>query len=284
MLNIPGEFRAEEMDFIQDCSFPTSLKYVRQLQSGNIFSSAVCWTEDGELMSGGRKIIHQYDAETGSLVKQVNQNRWIGSMAIYKKSIVALSSTDDSRTTQPILMFLLPDLTEAKSVGNFTFTSCYSNNLIAVNPKTCDVILIDPNNKLLSVYSSSSELLFSTTLLGLRAPTAIVVLKDESLLIADCQNGSVNKFRLNNQKLEHVWTCLGLVSPTALSFDSAGIIYCLAAKLDPESGGQNSVISVISKEGITVVFSIISTLDIIINKLAYISGSYYNMYDLMVYN
>lgn len=266
LLNISGEFHAEDMNFIQDCSFPTSLKYVRQLQSGGLYSSAVCWTEDGKLMSGGRNTLHQYDAESGSLVKKVNQNRWIGSMAIYKKSIVALSSTDDSRTMQPILMFLLPDLTEEKSVGNFTFTSCYSNNLITVNPKTRDVILINPNNKLLSVYSSSSELLFSTTLLGLQAPTAIVVLKDEYLIIADCQNGSVNKFRLNNQKLEHVWTCLGLVSPTALSVDSAGSIYCLAAKLNPES-----VITIISKEGyITVVFSIISMLDIIICKLAYI--------------
>jgi len=121
-------------------------------------------------------------------------------------------------------------------------------------PSTSNIIILNPNTKQVLVYSNKGGLNCTIKLIGLQNPTAIQAVPGQSVLISDCNSGSVSKFRLANQKLEHVWTYLGVINPTALSVDLKGWIYCLALINDPATGNQIPAIKIISEEGKTCIY------------------------------
>jgi len=238
--------------FIQDCSSSVALGFVKQLTSG-YHSSTVCWMENGSLLSGGEHNLHQYDTESGSILTQVNQKKYIGSVAVGKNVIVGIASTNDGGGS-PVFMLFSADLKLQNTVANFSFSSSYMNNLVTVMPSTSNIIILNPNTKQVLVYSSKGGLICTIKPIGLQNPTAIHALPDQSVLISDYNIGSVSKFRLANQKLEHVWTCLGVINPTALSVDLKGWIYCLALINDPATGTLVLAINIISEEGKTCIY------------------------------
>jgi len=121
-------------------------------------------------------------------------------------------------------------------------------------PCTSNIIILNPDAKQVLVYSSKGGFICKIELIGFQNPTAIQAVPDQSVLICDCDIGSVSKFRLANQKLEHVRTYLGVINPTALSVDLKGCIYCLALINDPATGTQSRAINLISEEGKTCIY------------------------------
>jgi len=246
-----GKFQKEAMMFIQDCSSSTALRFVKQLTSGH-YSSTICWMENGSLLSGGRSKLYQYDTESGSLITQVNQTNYIGSVAVGKDFIAGISSTNSGSNS--FFVLFSTDLKLQKTVATLNFPFSYMNNLVTVIPSTSNIIMLDPNTKQVLVYSSKGGLICTVKLIGLQNPTAIQAAPDQSVVVSDYDIGSVSKFRLANQKLEHVWTYLGVINPTALSVDLKGWIYCLALINDPATGTPVPAIKIISEEGKTWIY------------------------------
>jgi len=240
------------MIFIQDCSSSTALKFVQQLTSG-YNSSTICWMENGSLLTGSGSNLHQYNAESGSIITQVKQTNYIGSVAVGKDFIAGISGTNSGSNS--FFVIFSTDLKLQKTVATLNFPFSYMKNLVTVMPSTSNIIILNPNIKQVLVYSSRGGLICTIKLIGLQNPTAIQAAPGQSVLISDYDIGSVSKFRLANQKLEHVWTYLGVITPTALSVDLKGWIYCLVSLInDPATGTQIPAINIISEEGKTCIY------------------------------
>ena len=87
------------------------------------------------------------------------------------------------------------------------------------------IVALDPDKKMLYVYTTKGEFLFTTTLQRTNRPWGVQCLNDDTVLVSDFVSGSLRKYALVEGKSEPVWTCLDLISPTGITTSSSGLIF-----------------------------------------------------------
>lgn len=139
-------------------------------------------------------------------------------VALHKQGYLALHWANGKN----YIILYSGELSFVKLFGEFSrSTDKYSH--LATNDKL--VVAVDPDAKMLKVFSVNGDRLYDTKMVGMMRPWGVHFLPDGCVLVTDFLAGSLKKYRVKEGDSEPLWICRDLEAPTGVTTDYSGLIY-----------------------------------------------------------